>query len=59
MVEINITHRQNQLPMGLATSQFLGSMEVEKVLVVSENDDSVWVAFQVMTPFHKSVNISE
>jgi hypothetical protein len=39
--------------------QFLGSVEIEKILMISEDDNGVGIYFQIVVPFCKSVNYSK
>jgi hypothetical protein len=58
-MELNIKHRQDQLPVCLTASQLLCSTEVEQVLMICEDDDRVQVPFKVMAPLGECSDNSE
>src|SRR6267154_5197761 len=50
MVEVKVKLIQGELPASLAASKVLSGAEVKKVLMVGEDNDRVWVPFEVMAP---------
>jgi hypothetical protein len=56
MVEFDIKHRKDQLPVGLTTHKLLGSAEIEQVLMISKDNNGMGVSFKIMAPFSKCVD---
>src|SRR6267154_1653994 len=50
MVEFKVKLIQGELPASLAAGEVLSGAEVKKVLMVGEDNDRVWVPFEVMAP---------